>query len=46
MIVRKEVSKEMKEFVMDSFNRNDMVYCCNNFGDITTGKSCSNNDGI
>ena len=35
----------MNKFVMDSFNRNDMMYCCNNdtvtidtdFGEITTG---------
>ena len=35
----------MNRFAMDSFNRNDMMYCCNNdtvtidtdFGEITTG---------
>ena len=44
MIVRKEV-KEMNKFVMDSFNRDSMMYCCNNatvtmdtdFGEVTTG---------
>ena len=44
MIARKEV-KEMNNFVMDSFNRDSMMYCCNNatvtmdtdFGEVTTG---------
>ena len=35
----------MNEFVMDSFNRDDILYCCNNatvtmdtdFGEVTTG---------
>ena len=46
----------MNKFVMDSFNRDGMMYCCNNdtvtidtdFGEITTGikslKICSSDD--
>ena len=42
---KKGGEKEMNEFVMDSFNRDSMMYCCNNatvtmdtdFGEVTTG---------
>ena len=41
----KKEGKKMNKFVMDSFNRDSMMYCCNNatvtmdtdFGEVTTG---------
>ena len=44
-IARKEVQKEMNKFVMDGFNRDNMLFCCDNatvtmdtdLGEVTTG---------
>lgn len=45
IIARKEVQKEMNKFVMDGFNRDNVMFCCDNatvtmdtdLGEVTTG---------